>query len=297
MNKNLAIGCDGRLFKTGEDVTALLDKAMELGLNVFDSARMYGESERVIGEYIRSHGPRDRYFVISKGCHPSLISRLNKKQLVRDMEKSLKTLDIGYIDLYFLHRDDHKCDLEEIIETLHDYMVQGKIKAYGVSNWKKDRIEEFNRICQSKGYPLCAAVSNNFTLVPWVHDPWGGGEGCVSISKDQAEIDFMVENNLPLYDYSPLGRGFLTGRDVSELDSSAKRAYVSEDNLRRLTRIKEIAKELNLDVPSLTLAYLANHKMNVYPVVSTSSPARLEKNFQAMQVKLPKEVMDELENL
>ncbi len=297
MNNTIAIGGDGRLFKHGEDVSPLLDKANELGLNIIDTARKYGESEKVVGEYIRIHGPREKYFVISKGCHPNIRSRLNPRALTKDLEISLKTLDIGYIDLYFLHRDDFKADLEAILDVLHKYQVEGKIRKYGVSNWTHDRIEAFNDIARRKGYDLCAAVSNNFTLVPWVHDPWGGGEGCVSITGKQEEIDYMVAHNLPLYDYSPLGRGFLTGRDLSTLDESSKWAYCSEENLARLAKIKAIADKLGLDIPTLTLAYLANHEMNVIPVVSASSPARIQKNYQSVQIKLPKEIMDELKAL
>ena len=303
INQRIALGCDSKLFKHGGDITPIMDKCNELGLYIFDTARLYGKSEKVLGEYIRNHGPREKYFVISKGCHPYLWSRLNPRCLVKDLETSLKTLDIGYIDLYLLHRDDKRADLKAIIKILDKYQKAGKIKSYGVSNWTKDRMIEFNRTAKELGCEPISGVSNNFTLIPWVQDPWGGGDGCVSITSKKEEIDFMIENDLPLYSYSPLGRGFLSGRGKANinignyLDNASKRAYLSIDNLNRLAKIERIAAKLDLSVPQLTLAYLANHKMNVIPVVATTSVERLMENFASVQIKLDNDIMHDLENL
>ena len=303
ISSRIALGCDSKLFKLGGDITPIMEKCEELGLYIFDTARLYGESERVLGEYIRSHGPREKYFVISKGCHPYPWSRLNPRCLVKDLNKSLKILDIGYIDLYLLHRDDKNVDLKAIIKILDKYQKEGKIKHYGVSNWTKERIIEFNKVAKELGCEPVSGVSNNFTLIPWVNDPWGGGDGCVSFSDDKEAIEFMIKNNLPLYSYSPLGRGFLTGRGkanvdiVNYLDSACKRAYLSKDNINKLSKIEKIAEKLGLNVPQLTLAYLANHKMNVIPVVATTSIERLEENASSVQIKLDDKIMQELENL
>ena len=296
-----ALGCDSILFKKGLDISPLMDCALANGVYIFDSARYYGESERVLGEYIRTHGNRKDYYVISKGCHPKLVSRLNPKELRKDIELSLKTLDIGYIDLYLLHRDDRHADIEEILKVLNEYVAKGKILSYGVSNWKIDRIKEFNNIADRLGYPRISAISNNFTLIPWVHDPWGGGDGCVSFSNDLEAINYLRETKIPLYSYSPLGRGFLTGRVNSKskssfkiLDIATRRAYVSKKNIDRLSKIEDIATRLNLSVPQLVLAYFANLDINVIPVVGTTSIDRLKENIDSLSIKLDKEVMNEL---
>ncbi|MBR1846227.1 MAG: aldo/keto reductase [Bacilli bacterium] len=296
----IALGCSSRDFKEGKDVTALLDACFECGVNVFDTARGYGRSEEVLGEYLRKK-PRNSYYLISKGCLPLPFSRLKPHCLKSDLATSLKTLDVGYIDLYLLHRDDHKANLEEIFSILEEARKQGKIRAYGVSNWTSKRVAEANALCKKKGYAPITAISNNFTVLPWVHDPWGGGDGCVSITGKEDELTYLRENNIAIYAYSPLGRGFLTGRvkstdpeSIASADKASRRAYLSDANLARLRRIEEIATSLSISVPDLVLSYLCHQKEEVIPVIGTLSPKRIKDNLIAAQRSLPQEVYDEL---
>ena len=300
----IALGCDGQLFKKGNDVSSIMDRCLKLGVYYYDTARGYGDSERVLGEYVRSHGNRDAYYIISKGCLPLPFSRLNVSALRKDLEKSLQTLDSGYIDLYLLHRDDRRCDLKGILTVLHEYQQAGKIRSYGVSNWTAARIEEANRIALENGFDPIAAVSDNFTLVPWEKDPWGGGDGCVSLTGKQEDLNYLAEHSIPNFSYSPLGRGFLTGRvksndpkTFSNLDAACKRAYLSDANLARLARIEEIARSLGISVPELTIAYIAHFPVRTIPVFATGSPERLTQNVRAASIEIPKEIMDELMRL
>lgn len=114
-------------------------------------------------------------------------------------------------------------------------------------------------------------------------------------------LSYLKEQGIPNFAYSPLGRGFLTGR-VKSMDpssfhvlvASAKRAYLSEANLARLARIEEIAKRLNLSVSDLAIAYICNHPTKTIPVVGTTSPVRLEQNIGASKIVLDEETMKEL---
>ena len=300
----IALGCDSRPFHKGEDITPIMDECMKLGLNVFDSARGYGESERVLGEYIRSHGKREDYFVSTKGCLPYPFSRLNPRALVSDLEESLATLDIGYIDLYLLHRDSLKANIDEILEILYRYQSEGKILHYGVSNWKLDRVKMFNALALSKGYDPIYCVSNAYSLVPWQKDPWGGGAGCVCSTGNQEEINYYSANGTMFLAYSPLARGFLTGKvksndrkSLAVLDASSKRAYLCEENLARLARIEEIASRLNTDVPTLTIAYLCQCKMHIVPSFGTTSVNRIAANMKAAEFPLDSKTIEELDQL
>lgn len=299
----IALGCSSDTFKRGGDVTELLDACFAAGVNVFDTARGYGHSEEVLSRYLKTK-PRDSFYLITKGCLPLPFSRLKPRCLIKDLEKSLATLDLGYVDCYLLHRDDRRADLEAIFAILERYRKAGKIRSYGVSNWTADRIKEANQICISHGYAPLAAISNNFTLLPWVKDPWGGGDGCVSLTGNEKELRCLKENNLPLYAYSPLARGFLTGRvrsdDPSSLhkaDKAARKAYLSDANIARLRRIEEIAQSLGLSVPDLTLSYLCHLDVKVIPVIGTLSPKRIAANALAAKTPLPPEVIAELRAL
>lgn len=292
----IALGCDSLPFKKDKGAEEVLEGMISLGINCFDTARGYARSEEAIGKFLRSGKvKREDVFVISKGCLPRLFSRLKKRCLVADLDTSLKTLGT-YIDLYLLHRDDQRADLVSIFSVLNQYRKEGKILRYGVSNWRKERIEEAMRICREHGFAPIEAVSNNFTPTVWEKDPWGGGDGCVSVSGNPEEIQFYRNTKMPLFSYSPLGRGFLTGRvksgekeTYSVLDRSAKRAYLSKRNLETLKRIEEVAKKRSSTVAETSLAYIVSSGMAVYPVIGSTNPKRMKQNLDALKRPLSAE--------
>lgn len=147
-----------------EDAFKILDLYISLGGNVIDTARIYndwvegeiGRSERVIGDWIQHRGGHDDLVIITKSGHPDLntmhISRLSKENMRADLEKSLKALRINCVDIYFYHRDDLNRPVLELIETMEDFVREGKIKYYGCSNWTTDRMKEAMTYCKEKGY-------------------------------------------------------------------------------------------------------------------------------------------------
>lgn len=304
VKNKIALGCDSKIFRCGKNIDEIMSTALELGVNIFDTARGYGKSEETLGKYIRSHGNREDYFVITKGCLPALFSRLNPKELRKDIEKSLKTLDIGYIDLYLLHRDDKRCDFKEILNVLNEYVKKGKIKEYGLSNYRADRIEEINKLAKELGYQKIKSVSNNFTIIPWNKDPWGGGDGCVSVSDKISDLSYYKKENIINYSYSPLARGFLSGKikynnpsTFKYLDNASKKAYLSKDNLLRLEKLEQIAYRLNLDLASLSIAYICNISPKNIPIIGTISINRLKQNFAASQIILDDEILKEIREI
>ena len=291
----IALGCDSKPFKFGFDCTNILDDMLKLGINLFDTARGYGHSEEALGKWIKLRNNRDKIFIYTKGCLPGLFSRMNPKALRHDIETSLKTLGT-YIDCYLFHRDDKRCDLKVMFGILNEYVAKGLIKSYGVSNWHKERIEEANRICKENGWPAISIVSNNMTAVKWVKDPWGGGDGCVSISRDKNEIEYYKANQIPMMSYSPLARGFLTGKVKSDysatwnnIDGASRRAYLSKENLKVLNRIEALARKKKTTVANISLSYLASKGMNIFPVVGTTSVERMKENLNAISNPLTEE--------
>ncbi|GEM_PF-6046690 len=288
----IALGCDSKPFKHGLDCTVLLDEMFKLGINLFDTARGYEHSEEVLGRWIKLRNNRDKVFVYTKGCLPLPFSRMNPKALRHDIEKSLKALDT-YIDCYLFHRDDKNCDLKEMLSIVNEYVAAGKIKSYGVSNWTRDRVRLANEICKENGWAPIAMVSNNMTAIKWVKDPWGGGDGCVSISRDEREIAYYQRHQTPFMAYSPLARGFLTGKvrsDYSstwnEIDSASKRAYFSKENLKVLSKIESVARKNNSTVADISLRYLVSKGINMFPVIGTISPERMKSNLEAIKKPL-----------
>lgn len=300
----ISIGCDSIPFKKGYNADDILDAAFVKGVTTLDTARGYGESEAVIGEWINRNENREKIYLISKGCLPRPFSRLNTRCLRKDLEKSLLTLATSYIDLYLLHRDDKKADLHSIFADLDQYRREGKILAYGVSNWSVERIREANRICEEKGYAKIAAVSNNVSLLPWERDPWGGGDGCKSFTGDEASLIACKEMGIPVYAYSPLARGFLTGRvnpdDITTLinvDFASKRAYLSERNLAKLRDLLQISASLGVSLATLTISYLTHLETRVVPVLGISKPSRIESNLKAANLELDQNTMEAVKEI
>src|SRR3569833_2883537 len=159
------LGADG----TRDESYALLDAFVDHGGTLLDSAAVYsdwipgerGRSETVIGEWLQLRGTRNRVRISTKGAHPPLddmhAGRCDPESLRHDVEQRLRRLQTDHIDLYLLHRDDHRIPVAEIFGTLGDFVREGKIGATGVSNW------DVSRIAQAK--MLAAGPTANQLLV------------------------------------------------------------------------------------------------------------------------------------
>jgi aryl-alcohol dehydrogenase-like predicted oxidoreductase len=292
----VVLGCDSLPFRNGGDVTSLIDGCLSLGINVFDSAHKYGASEKVLGSYFSSHHNRDKVIIISKACHPTPNgeSTLNPETLRSSIEESLSLL--GYIDIFFLHRDDPSMDLEAMLSVLNEYKEKGKIKIYGGSNWTSSRIEEANQLAKKHNWAPFKVSSPHYSLANWEHDPWGGVVSLTGASQKK-ERDYYLENQMPLFTYSPLARGYLSGRihfssyeeEKLILKKDALTAYDSPRNKERLRRCELLANQKQTDVPSIALAYLFSSPLNVFPIIGTTNGERMKHDIEAMKIKLTKE--------
>lgn len=130
----------------GKNCDEVFNEALKLGITTFDTARVYGKSEEVIGDWMARTGLREKVNILSKGGHhsPLLKKRLKEKDILYDIGLSLEKLKTDYIDIYILHRDDTSLPVDGIVETLNGLYEKGKIRAFGGSNWTKERIEQAN---------------------------------------------------------------------------------------------------------------------------------------------------------
>jgi aryl-alcohol dehydrogenase-like predicted oxidoreductase len=256
----------------------------ELGYTALDLAASYqlGGTERFVGEWIHTRLNRDRLFLISKGGHPLPVlqpHRLTPKALTQDLEASLRRLHTDRIDLYLLHRDDPTAPLWPIAETLAAHQRQGKIGAWGISNWSHQRIVAIDALCRSAGLPPPAASSPHFSLVEWTDAPW---KGCVSIA-GEAERDaraFYETTQLPVLAWSPLGGGFLSDR------REGRSTYDNAANAARKRRVAVLARQYQATTAQIALAYLLNQPFAVFPIVSVSTVERMRSNLRATTLRL-----------
>ncbi|MBR3332866.1 MAG: aldo/keto reductase [Clostridia bacterium] len=277
-------------FLNGDNADELLDGVFERGVNAFDCARSYGRAEEVLGDWIKRRGNRDKVVILSKcGDIRNGVVKINRQVITEQLEMSLKTLQTDCIDIYLLHRDDPDTPVGEYIETLNEAKRAGKIRIFGVSNWTTDRIREANRCAEAERLEGFNVSSPNFGLARQMKDLWGGG--CVSISgpEHQADRNWYSETGMPVVAYSSLGRGFFSGKFRSDdpegarsvLDSYAQKGYLYPENMIRLRKAEQLAKQYGETVAEIAMRYVFSNRMNMFAVVSTNRPERMDSSIRA----------------
>jgi aryl-alcohol dehydrogenase-like predicted oxidoreductase len=285
----------------------LLDAFVDLGCIAFDTAPVYqlGGSERFLGSWSSRRRNRQRLFFITKCAHPNVVlnsSRFNVRAITEDLHASLKRLRTDTIDLYLLHRDEPSVSFAEILDLLASLQREGKIRAFGVSNWTTPRIEEAARYLEARGLTPIAASSPHFSLLEWVRRPW---RGCVSIAglREQPARDFHTKSKMPVLAWSPLGRGFVSDR-VPESGQPRRfdlqvymslRSYGTPGNFLRRQRANELALKRGVSAAQIGLAYLFSQPFPVFAIVSSSSLARMRENVSASELRLTPEELAYLE--
>lgn len=283
---------------------ALLDSVLAAGINAFDCARSYGRSEEVLGRWMESRGCRDQVTVLTKcGDIRNGIVHIDRRVIAEQLSRSLDALRTGQIDIFLLHRDDPETPVEEYIDTLNEFRDAGRFRVFGVSNWTLERIDEANRYAASRHLAGFSVSSPNYGLARQMQDLWGGG--CISLSgPENAEARaWYAASGMPVIAYSGLGRGFFSGRfpagDYEKarlvLDQYAQKGYLYEENMIRLRRAEQLADRLNISVPEVAMRYLFSSDMNLFAVVSTTSPERLQINCRAAAHPLTREQAEFLE--
>lgn len=292
-------------FLSGGDGSGLLDAVYGLGVNAFDTARVYKGAEKVLGDWMEKRGNRDELVILSKCGHPTpdWKKRVNEREMRRDFEISSGYLHTDYIDIYLLHRDDPEVDAGEIVEIFNAMHAEGKIGAFGGSNWTCRRIEEANEYAYKHNLIPFTVSSPQFGLADQVDDPWGGG--CISISgpSNGEEREWYRKTSMPVIAYSSLAHGFLSGKVKSDapenvreiIGSEADRAYACEENFRRLKRCEEMAEKKGCTVAQIAMAWIYRQKLNTFAVVSASKEERMRDNIEALSIELGSEELEWLD--
>ena len=283
-----------------EDASEILDAVYAAGINTFDTARIYGESECSLGRWIEARGLRDKVNILTKGCHHNPYrARVTPYDLRADLADSLARLGTDHVELYLLHRDDPTVPVGPIVETLNELQAAGRIRCFGGSNWTHTRIEAANEYAYAHGLNGFVVSSPCFSLAEQIGDPWGGSVHISGPRFKEARAWYMRQN-MPVFAYSSLARGFLSGKfrtdsgkGVAEtfphMGPSIAAEYEYPENLERLRRAEALAAEKGLTVPQIALAWTLRHPMFVCPILSPSTPAHLQANLQALEIRLTDE--------
>ena len=284
---------------------ALLDAVFGLGCNTFDAAHVYssGGCERMLGRWIEERGLRERIVILTKGAHHNADRRrVTPFDITADLHDSLARLRVSTIDLYLLHRDDLSVPVGPIVEVLNEHKAEGRIDAFGGSNWSHERVRAANDYAEAHGLTPFVASSPQFSLAEMVQAPW---EECISVGGPggKAARAWYGRAGMALFTWSSLAGGFFSGRfgrdnlDTFEdyFDRLCASSYCSEDNFRRLDRAVELAKSKGLTLPQAALAYVTNYSLNVFALVGCRNGPEFEANVAALDVELTAEEIARLE--
>jgi len=267
-----------------------LDQYVEIGGNTIDTAHIYtgGESELVIGRYIEERNLRKELVILTKGG----ISTLQRQVLHSELLTSLERLRTDYIDLYALHRDDASLTVGEIIEMLNEYISAGKIHAIGASNWTPLRILEANQYAAEHGLVGFTFNSPNLSLAKPKEAYWNG---VLHVDEEMARLH--ENTKLPCLSWSPLARGFFSGRFSPDeiTDKDIARVFYSDENWGKYERAQKLATEKGMTTAEIALAYVANQNYPTAVIAGARTMEELQSCVRATELKLTAEEIAWLE--
>ncbi|WP_305767375.1 aldo/keto reductase [Candidatus Epulonipiscium viviparus] len=272
-----------------------LDDVYALGVNTFDTAALYSrEAEAVLTEWVATRANHDEVVILSKCGHCNKWrNRLNAFDIRSDMADFLAKPGADYVDIYMLHRDDESVAVAEIIECFNEMLDKGYIKSFGASNWSLDRVLAANEYADKKGLATFTSISPQFSLVEQQGDLWPGTLSLTGPTNAVARR-YYQETDMPIFAYSSIARGFLSGKFHSSDVTVAKeilskdiyRAFMCDANVERLKRAEQLAEEKGVSVAVIGLAWVLDQPLNTYTIITTTSVERMAQNVAAVNVKL-----------
>jgi len=280
-----------------ETSIALLDTYAEAGGTFLDSANCYsywvpgcvgGESEALLGEWMRERGNRERAFIATKvfNEYPGAERGLRARQIEEECEKSLKRLKTDVIDLYYAHTDDREVPLEETLEAFDRLVQAGKVRYLGASNFRAWRLERARCMSANHGWAQYCCIQQHYSYLR----PKSGAEfNPLTPPATDDLLDFCRENPLPLIAYSPLMKG---AYDRADREFPAE--YTGPDAGARLAALRAVAEEAGAKPTQVVLAWMLRSTPPVIPLFSASTIEQLRSNLKAVEVKLTVEQMERL---
>ncbi|MDD5602810.1 MAG: aldo/keto reductase [Eubacteriales bacterium] len=296
-----------------EESFALLDAFYEAGGNFIDTAKIYSDwrpgersvSEKTIGRWMKARGNRNNLVVTTKGAHTEMQGnkiirgsmRLSEKDITYDLESSLQSLQVNCIDLYWLHRDDEKRPVSEILGTLDAHVKKGHIRYYGCSNWKPERILEALAFSRVNGTGCFVANQMMWSLAMPQKELM---EDYTLVLMDSGGLKMHTETGMAAIPYSSQAKGLLTkmsdtdkGTDI--LSSKAFKTYDTDLNRQKHGRAEKLSDELGISINQIVLAYLISHPFSVIPIAGCKNVIQMNESIKALEFRLDSSAIAYLE--
>lgn len=292
-------GSENGLFpwaKDFEDAKPIFKKAIDLGINFFDTANIYqlGSSEEITGKLIKEFGLDRDDIVVATKVHMEMRpgkpngGGLSRKAILSEIDKSLKRLQLDYVDLYQIHRLDPLTPMEEIMETLHDVVKSGKVRYIGASTMYAWELERMQNIAEKNGWTKFVSMQNHYNMI---------------YREEEREMIPLCENRkMAIIPWSPLAGGRLshpwgTQTDRVKIDEVSKWVWDGTNDLDKVVidNVQKMAKEKGISMAQLSLAWMLSKPFITAPIVGTTSSKHVEEAVSALDIKLTEAEIEALE--
>ena len=292
----LGLGCMGMSyafppFPDRKEMITLIRTAVERGVTFFDTAEAYGPyiNEELLGEALAPL--RDKVIIATKfgfkfGPDGKLAGQDSRPEHIREVaESSLRRLKTDVIDLFYQHRVDTNVPIEDVAETVKDLIKEGKVKHFGLSE------ASVKTICRANAVQPVTALQNEYSL--WWRKP------------EEEVISTLEELGIGLVTFSPLGRGFLTGKinENTSFESGDFRnilprftAEARKSNQALVDLLAKVSKLKNATPAQIALAWLLAQKPWIVPIPGTTKLSRLEENIKAASIELTANDLSEIDD-
>jgi len=278
-----------------EDSARIIKEALDLGINFLDTANMYsdGRSEEIVGKAIQ--GRRDDLVIATKVYHPTGPGPndrgLSRKHIRRQVKLSLERLNTSYVDLYQIHRWDYETPIEETLSALHDLVHgQGVVNYVGASSMWAWQLATALDLSERLGLEKFVSMQDQYSLA--------------YREEEREMIPLCISRGLGIIPWSPLARGFLSGKYSRGVKPSGKRyerdRYLKErffkpQGFKILDALVTVAKEKDVSPAQLALAWLLQKPGVVSPIVGVTKPSQLHELVEAVDIKVSPDESKRLE--
>ena len=274
-----------------EKTDDIIKKALDLGINFFDTANCYanGTSEVFIGNSFKKF-VKDRKDIIVATKVRWNEGQLSKEAIFKEIEGSLKRLQMDYIDLYIIHRWDYEHPIEETMEALNELVKSKKVRYLGCSSLFPYQLLKANMIAREKGWAEFISIQNHYNLI--------------YREEEREMMQLLEEEKMVMTPYSALAAGRLcrlpneeTERYKDDPNSDFKYAHCKDMDAPIIKRVKEIADKMKISMVLVSLAWIYSKPLVASPVLGFTKLSQLEEAVKVFSVKLSEEDIKYLEEL
>lgn len=278
-----------------EQSRPFIKRAVEAGINFFDTANMYsdGVSEEVLGRALHDFAKRDEVVIATKvfnRMRPDPNGRgLSRKAILTEVDHSLRRLGTDYVDLYQIHRWDYDTPIDETMEALHDIVKSGKARYIGASSMFAWQFAQSLYTAGLRGWTRFVSMQNHYNLI--------------YREEEREMIPLCRDQGIGLIPWSPLARGFLAGNrnktagDTAraKTDEYAHQMYYQDDDFKVVERLSEVARNRGESNVKIALAWILSKPGITAPIIGASKPHHLEEALGALSIRLSPAEIKKLE--